>query len=256
MSAPTGEMITLAMPDGTAEAYVARPDSAPDGSVRRGVLFFIDAIGLRPQTRAMADRIASWGYVVLVPNVFYRSGTAAQTSPSEPLSDADARAAFMAEAMPRVRDLTPDLATGDIEAYLDALHALPRVASGPVAVTGYCMGGRLALLAAATRPDDVAAVGMFHTGRLVTDDPDSPHLHLDTVTAEILAIHADHDRSMDPEAIAKLEHALTSVGVTHHTSVYPGAPHGYTMADTPMYNHDAAEYHFVELERLLERTLG
>lgn len=255
MTETTSTMITIPAADGTAEAYVTQPVSTePEGSP--GVLFLIDAIGLRPQTQKMADRIASWGYLVMAPNVFYRSGTAAQTSPEGSLFDADARAAFFEQAMPRLRGLTTDVARRDLATYLDALHALPGVRPGPVGATGYCFGGRLALMAATSRPDDVAAIGMFHTGGLVTDESDSPHLTVGRVQGEILAIHADHDRSMTPEAIAQFEHALTSTGITHHTSVYPDAAHGYTMADTSMYNHDATEHHFAELAKLLQRTLG
>ncbi|OPX10895.1 dienelactone hydrolase family protein [Gordonia sp. i37] len=255
MTETTGEMITITAADGPAEAYMARPVSADADATWPGVLFLIDAIGLRPQIETMVDRIASWGYVVLAPNLFYRSGSAAETSPDGPLLDDDSRAAFFAGVRPRMQALTTDLARRDLATYLDALHALPGVRPGSVGTTGYCMGGRLALLTAATRPDDVAAVGMFHTGGVVTDAADSPHLSLSDVRAEVLAVHADHDQSMPPEAIAQFEHALTSSGVIHHATVYPGAAHGYTMADTAPYNHDAAEYHYAELQKLFDRTL-
>ena len=247
-----GADITVAAADGDAEAYLVRPDDDAD---HPGVLFIIDAIGLRRQTRRMADRIASWGYVVLVPNVFYRWGTAAETSPEDELLDDDARAEFFAEAMPRVHALTDDLVEPDLSAYIDALRSTPGVSKRPIGVTGYCMGGRLALLAAASRPDDVAALGMFHTGGLVTQSSDSPHLRLGSVDAQVLAIHADRDRSLPLEAVAQFEHALITAGVTHSATVYPGAAHGYTMADTAMYHHDAAEHHFSELRKLFAHTL-
>lgn len=258
--ATVGENVTVAAADGDAEAYLVRPDSENEGSENPdgdypGVLFIIDAIGLRPQTRRMADRIASWGYVVLVPNVFYRWGSAEETSPDDELLDAESREQFFSAAMPRVRALTDDLAVPDLAAYIDTLRATPGVSKGPIGVTGYCAGGRLALLAAATRPDDVAALGMFHTGGLVTQSSDSPHLRLANVDAQVLAVHADRDRSLPPEAIAQFEHALITAGVTHSATVYPGAQHGYTMADTAVYNHDASEYHFAELQKLFAHTL-
>ena len=249
-----GENVTVAAADGDAEAYLVRPDSEGPDSEYPGVLFIIDAIGLRPQTRRMADRIASWGYVVLVPNVFYRWGSAEETSPDDELLDAESREQFFSAAMPRVR-ATDDLAVPDLAAYIDTLRATPGVSKGPIGVTGYCAGGRLALLAAATRPDDVAALGMFHTGGLVTQSSDSPHLRLANVDAQVLAVHADRDRSLPPEAIAQFEHALITAGVTHSATVYPGAQHGYTMADTAVYNHDASEYHFAELRKLFAHTL-
>jgi carboxymethylenebutenolidase len=249
----THQMMSIAAPGGTAEAYLTRPDDA-DGPLP-GVLFLIDAIGLRPRTTEMADRIASWGYVVLAPNLFYRNGTAAELEPTVDLTEPDARTAYFAEAMPRVHGLTDDLATDDLSVYLDTLRGIDGVSDGDVGATGYCMGGRLALLAAATRSDVVGAIGMFHTGGLVTDTPSSPHLRLPQVRADILAIHADEDHSLPPKSVAAFEHALTSSGVTHSASVFRGAHHGYTMSDTAVFHPEATERHFDELRALFARVL-
>ncbi|SDU73864.1 dienelactone hydrolase family protein [Gordonia westfalica] len=249
-----GETITVPAAYGDTEMYVARPADAA-GSPLPGVLFITDVIGLRPRTRAMADRIASWGYVVAVPHLFYRDGTAAEWAPADDLLLPEARDAFFKRAMPRASTLTFDVARADLVAYLDALHSVPGVSAGPIGVTGYCMGGRLALNLAAARPTEVAAVGIFHTGRLVTEDADSPHLHLVDIDAFVLAIHADKDRSLPHTAVAQFEHALISSGVTHSATVYPGAAHGYTMSDIAAYHHEACEHHFAELEALFRRTL-
>lgn len=239
-------------PAGFAEAYVTCPDGAGPWP---GVLFLVDAIGLRPRTEHMADLIASWGYVVLVPNLFYRDGTARDLAPKGPLQTATERTAFFKDAAPRIAALTADLATPDVVAYIQFLTSHPSVATGDVGITGYCMGGRLALLAAETWPDVVGAVGMFHTGGLVTDAPDSPHRNINRTRAEVLAIHADNDRSLPPQAVADFEQALTKAGVKHSTSVYQGAEHGYTMSDTGMYHADACTHHFNQLRALLHRNL-
>ncbi|MEO9329371.1 dienelactone hydrolase family protein [Gordonia aurantiaca] len=250
-----GETITIPAADGDTECYVARPDPATDAPLP-GVLLISDLIGLRPRIRTMADRIASWGHVVAAPHLFYRHGPAADWAPpEEDLADPEKLPRFFASALPKVTSLSRDRVRADLEAYVDTLKGLPGVADGPIGVTGYCMGGRYALEIAAARPDDVAAVGMFHTGGLVTDSPESPHLHLVGIRAFVLAIHADNDRSLPPEAIARFEHALTSSGVAHSTTVYPGAAHGYAMSDVPAYHHEACEHHFAELEALFARTL-
>jgi carboxymethylenebutenolidase len=248
--------IEIPMPDGgAAEAYVLRPTLAT-GSEHPGVLFYMDAIGLRPRIGEMAQRIADWGYVVLAPNVFHRDGRAEDLAPKEDLHEAGAREAFFKDqAMPRVQRLTADLAERDIPAYLLALRGLPGVDPGPVAATGYCMGARLALRTAALDPD-VVAVGGFHGGGLVTDAEDSPHRGLASARAEFVFGHADNDRSMPPEAITALGKALRDAGLTASNEVYDGAAHGYTMSDTPMYDEAATERHFEELRALLGRTLG
>jgi len=125
-----------------------------------------------------------------------------------------------------------------------------------VAITGYCMGARLAWRIAAAHPDRVAALAGFHAGGLVTDAPDSPHLSAGNIKAELYFGFADQDRSMTPEQISTLEQALSEAGARYSADVYAGAQHGYTMADTPAYNEAARERHFRELRVLLARTLS
>jgi carboxymethylenebutenolidase len=243
-----GDRITIDTESGTAEAYLAGDAGDP------GVLLFIDAIGLRPRIEEMADRIASWGYVVLAPNVFYRDGTAAELAPTGDLREPGAREAFFAGGvMGRVRGYTPDLSRADAEAWVRTLreHAGP----GPIGVTGYCMGARLAVRAAGQFPGTVGACGGFHGGGLVTDDDDSPHLAIADSTAAYVFGHADNDRGMPLEAVARLEETLQACERPYVNDVYEGAAHGYTMTDTSAYHEAAAERHFGELEALLARTI-
>jgi carboxymethylenebutenolidase len=155
---------------------------------------------------------------------------------------------------PLITSLTPDLVERDAGAYLRWLADSPLVVDGPVAITGYCMGARLALLTAGTHPDRVAAAAGFHGGRLATDDPDSPHLVAGRVTAELYFGHADQDPSLPEEQIKRFEEALTAAGVRHRCEVYPGAHHGYTQADTAEYHREGDERHWAALLDLLERT--
>jgi len=243
-----GETIEIQTADGSAEAYLTGEAGRP------GVLFYIDANGLRPRIEDMADRIASWGYIVLAPNVFYRHGRAADLAPRQDLREPGAREAFMATGvMDRVLGLTPDLSGPDAEAWVAALaeHA----GGGPIGVTGYCMGARLAVRTAGQFPGTVAAVGGFHGGGLVTDDPSSPHLAIDGSTAEYAFGHADQDRSMPVEAVEALERTLDQADRPHVNEIYAGAAHGYTMADTSVYDEAATERHFGVLRDLLARTL-
>jgi carboxymethylenebutenolidase len=231
--------------DGVADAYVTRPDGDGD---HPAVLLMMDAIGLRPRIEEMADRIAAEGYLVMAPNAFYRAGRAAEL----PLPAYADRAAFMAAVAPLILQLTPDAIARDGASYLDFLSA---AAPDPVGITGYCMGGRLGWRIAAAYPDRVAALGSFHGGRLVTDAPDSPHRSAARLKAELYLGHADQDASMTPEQIAVLERTLDEAEVRYRSELYEGALHGYTMADTPVYDEAATERHFTELFALLKRTL-
>ena len=250
MTAVQGTAVDIPTADGTADAYLAHPD---DGAAHPAVLVFMDAFGLRPQLRSMADRLAAEGYTVLVPNVFHRHGRAPLFD-LPAFIDPGARPELFQRIVPVMQALTSDLAMRDAGAVLSWLDGHSAVADGPVALTGYCMGARLSLLTAGTYPDQVAAAAGFHGGRLATDTPDSPHLVAGKVTAELYFGHADQDPSLPEEQIERLEEALTSAGVRHRCEVYTGAPHGFTQADTASYHQEGDERHWSALLDLLKRT--
>ena len=244
-----GSIVEVHTPDGAADAYLTRPD---DDERRPGVLLIMDAYGLRPRIEEMADRIAEPGYAVLAPNVFYRAGRA-PVLPFPDMTSEEARGDFFKEVRPLMEQLTPEHVAADGGAYLDELAG---VAAEPVAITGYCMGVRVGLRIAAAHPERVAALAGFHGGGLVTDDPQSPHRSAGALRAEVYLGHADQDPSNSAEQIAELDAALEAAGVPHRSEVYPGARHGYTMADTPVYDEQATERHFEALFDLLDRTYG
>ena len=245
-----GKTIDVKTPEGSADAYLTRPD---DGRPHPGVLLLVDAFGLRPQIEAMADRIAAGGYVVLAPNVFYRHGRAPVIS-LDGLGDPERRGDVIARVMPLMKELTTERIVADGSAYLARLA--DEADGGAVAVTGYCMGGRLAWRIAAAYPDRVDGLGCFHTGGLVTDDEDSAHLSAGEIDAELFLGFADNDKSATPEQIATVESALNRAGATFRAEVFADAEHGYTMADTPAYDEASAERHYKELFGLLSRTVA
>jgi len=246
----TSSMVDIATDDGVCDAYLSRPDGA---GPHRGVLFFPDGIGMRPRLYEMADRIAAAGYVTLVPNTFYRSGRAPLIENLEELLQLEDRSKLMEAIMPIAGQLRPADVVRDAQFYLDYLAT---IAPGPVGLTGYCMGAGLALRTAAAYPDRVVAAGGFHGGNLATDAPDSPHQVAGSVAAELYFGHADNDPSNSPEQVARLNAALDAAGVRYRAEVYEGAIHGYTMADTRVYNQAAEERHWTALFDLFARTLA
>ena len=240
-------MLEITTADGVADSFLALPDGQPRGAV----LFLIDAYGLRERTEEMALRIAGEGYAVLVPNVLYRAGRAPVLEMPD-FKDAASREEFMTGVKPLMAELTPAALAGDGAAYLDALG---EHAPGRAGLTGYCMGGRLGWWIAAAHPDRVASLGCFHTGGLVADAEDSPHRSAADLRCELYFGFADQDPSMTAEQIAELERALDAAGASYRAEIYPGAQHGYTMADTAAYDEAACERHFRELFALLGRTL-
>ncbi|GLW30131.1 dienelactone hydrolase family protein [Actinoplanes regularis] len=236
---------------GRADAYFVKP--AGPGPYP-AILMFMDAFGVRPRLREMADRIAERGYAVLLPNLFYRSRRGPLVDPAD-LLDAERRGAVFGEVMPLVRALTPELLVADVRAYLDFLGAQEGVAPGPAGIVGYCMGGRNGLIAISALPDRIAVLGSFHAGGVVREEAESPHLGVGSITGEVYFGHADNDGSMTPENIATLEAALAGAGVTYTSELYEGAPHGFTMSDTAAHHAEGERRHWAALFELLERAL-
>lgn len=237
---------TLQIPtaDGHADAFAAFP---VHGAQHPGVLLYADGFGIRPVLREMARELAGHGYYVLVPNFFYRHGPAPVIELPEHIGE-EARPAVFAQLMPLIEAHTADRVLRDADAYLGFLTAQPEVGAGPVAVTGYCIGGLLATRTAAAHPGRIAALAAFH-GPVGADGPDS----LSRLSAEVHFGHAESD--LTPEALGELNKALDAAGVGYTSEIYPGTVHGFTMSDTDAFDPAALQRHWDRLLPLLGRTL-
>ncbi|MEU6548357.1 dienelactone hydrolase family protein [Streptomyces sp. NPDC046859] len=231
--------------DGQADAFAAFPDH---GEQHPGVLMYADGFGVRPVLREMAQDLAGHGYYVLVPNPFYRHGPAPVIELPEHIGE-EARPAVFAQLMPLIEAHTVARVLSDADSYLRFLTAQPEVGAGPVAVTGYCIGGLLATRTAAAHPGQVAALAAFH-GPVGADGPES----LAKLTAEVHFGHAESD--LTPEALGELNQALDVAGVRYTSEIYPGTVHGFTMSDTDAFSPAALQLHWDRLLPLLNRTLA
>jgi carboxymethylenebutenolidase len=232
---------------GTTDAVLCRPEGEGQWP---GVLYLTDVGGIRPTTREQIRRLAAEGFVVVMPNLFYR--TASPPVFEVKAGDAEAMRNRMAEL---TAPLAPQELDRDLPIYVDVLTADPFCAPGQIGVAGYCFSGGVALRTAAVRPDRVRAVASFHGGRLYSDSSASPHFLLPRVKAQLYFAHAVEDGSMPKEAIENFERALSEWGGKYKSEVYDGAFHGWTMPDSPVYNQPQAERAFGELLRLFRETL-
>lgn len=234
--------------DGTADAVLVRGE---EGRRLPAVLLLTDIGGVRASYREMARRIAALGYVVLLPNIFHRTGRPPLWDGPRNLSTEQGKRRFADLTGP----LTPAAMESDGAAYVDFLAAQPAVREGAVAVVGHCFSGAMALRTAAARPAGVAAAASFHGGGLWTASPTSPHLVLPRVQARLYFGHAVEDGSMPAEAIRHLEEALAAWNGRWESETYAGAHHGWTTTDGPAYNPAQAERAFAKLSALLAETL-
>jgi carboxymethylenebutenolidase len=242
------KQIEVRTADGVADGLLY----APDGSGQwPGIIQLTDIHGVRPVARDLAKRIAAKGYVVLLPNAFYRTG-------KSPLPDFTFKPGDE-KAMARFRELAGPLTAAAMEsdgaAYVDFLAKQPEVSAGKMGVVGYCFTAAMAIRTAAARPERIAAVAGFHGGRLFTDDPASPHTILPRIKARLYFGHATDDHSMPKEAIEKFEQALRMWRGKFESETYEGARHGWTQPDMPAYNEPAAEQAFEKLIRLFDMSL-
>jgi carboxymethylenebutenolidase len=216
------------------------------------VLIWTDILGLRPVFRDMGRRLAAQGYVVLVPNPFYRSRKAPIVDGSFDFNKPEDRA----KVMPMAAALTADANISDAKALITFLDAQPQTSKkSKIGVQGYCMGGPLTFRTAATVPTRIGAAATFHGGGLVTDKPDSPHLMIPQMKATVYCAVADNDDKRDPAAKDKLKEAFAAAKVPAKVEVYTGDNHGWTVKGSMPYDEAGAERAWSELTALYKKAL-
>lgn len=216
------------------------------------VLVWTDILGLRPVFREMGRRLAAEGYVVLVPNPFYRNKKAPVVDGNFDFSKPEDRA----KVMPMAAALTAEAGISDAKAYTAFLDQQPQTdKKKKMGVQGYCMGGPLTFRTAGSVPDRIGAAATFHGGGLVTDKPDSPHLLIPKMKAEVLCCVADNDDKRDPAAKDKLKEAFAAAHLKATVEVFEGCDHGWTVRGSQVYNEAGAERAWAERAELYKRRL-
>jgi carboxymethylenebutenolidase len=240
--------IRVSTRDGEMTTFVVHPGGDRPLPV---AILFSDGMGYREQTKRNARRFAADGYYCVAHDPFYRDGEKLSFDWMRVHSEPE----YREQLKKHVSRITPDDAVADAEAVLAAVADDPMAAGGPQVCVGYCMGARSALRAAARMPGIVAAAGI-HPGALATDAPDSPHLDLADVSAELYYAFAEHDEAATPEVVDRFRQALGDYGVDGVVERLSGVRHGFAMADLPMYDERAAERHFERTLDLWRRSLS
>lgn len=241
--------VEIRTPDGTADAALYYPEGKGSWPA---VLLWPDVVSLRPAFREMGRRLAGEGYVVLVPNLYYRTRRAPVVESGFNFADPGDRAKITALRAA----LTPEGVDRDAAAYVAFLDAQSRTdRKRKAGVQGYCLGGALAFRTAAAAAGRVGAVASFHGGGLYTDQPTSAHLTLPRSRAEYLVLIADNDDKQDPSIKDRLKAAMDAAGRPAKIEVYAGADHGWCVKGSQVYNEAAAEKAWAELLALYGRVL-
>jgi carboxymethylenebutenolidase len=242
--------VQIPTPDGDARAFAFTPDRGK--GPWPAVILFMDAPAIRPALFDMGERLAEAGYYVLVPDLFWRAGAYKRPDVAKlRAGDKDEIANFQ-----KLRTSTgPEKQVMDTKASLDWLAKQPDAKADKVGVTGYCMGGAIALRAAGSFPDRIVAAASFHGGSMATDEPSSPHRLAAKIKAKVLVAGADKDDHYDEAQNERLKKALADAGVDAEVSIWKGCLHGWVPSDMPVHNKEGAERHWRELIRLFDETL-
>jgi len=238
--------VDIDAPDGAMKTFIYHPEHDGPHPV---VLYLMDAPSIRPALKEMAGRLASAGYYVMLPYLYYRGGPFREFGASD--EDMHARQELMGT-------VTRANIVGDAEALLAHAGSDEAAATGPIGAVGFCMSGGLAIALARAMPERVAAVASIHGAWLVTDDDDSPHRGLDQVRAELYFGWADNDATAPPEHVPVMRHALAEAGVRStidFLDFIPDAVHGFAPPYTPRYHRQASELHWERVHALLRRNL-
>jgi carboxymethylenebutenolidase len=237
--------VNVNTPDGAADCYFVHPASG----TAPGVLIWPDIFGLRPAFRQMGKRLAESGYSVLVVNPFYRTKKA-------PTADAGA-ATPIQQLMPLAQTLSERTHMTDAKAFTGWLDGQSSVAKNrKMGTQGYCMGGPIAFRTAAAAPDRIGAVGSFHGGGLVTNQPNSPHLQAATSKAQFLIAIAASDDARSPNDKNIMKDTFAKANLPAEIEVYADTAHGWCPPDSHVYNEPQAEKAWSRLLALYGKALA
>ena len=234
--------LDIATPGGAMNTFITHPE---EGGPHPVIVFLMDAPGKREELHDMARRLATVGYYVMLPNLYYRRVREFVMSPER-----------RAEMMGHMNSLTNAMVNEDVLACIE--HALedPAARDGALGTVGYCMSGPFAFAAAAAFPERILAAASFHGVRLFTEALDSPHRQADRIQGELYFGCAETDEWAPKEMIDGLDDHLAAIGSTYRIEWYPGTQHGFVFPNREgMYHKASAERHWERLFDLFQRNL-
>jgi carboxymethylenebutenolidase len=242
------QQIEIPTKDGHTTTFISHPERDGPHPV---ILFFMDAPGIREELRDMARRLATSGYYVMLPNLYYRSGVMELgVLPADPESPERKRMyGFM-------NSINIAMVMEDTRALLAYADSQPAARTDIVGTVGYCMSGRYAINAATHFPGQVKAAASMYGTHLATDQPDSPHLAGGKTKAELYFGCAETDAYAPMEIIEKVKQSMKDDDANAEVEIYPGTHHGFAFPKRPIYHRDAAERHWERLLALYRRNLS
>jgi carboxymethylenebutenolidase len=239
------QQIDIATKDGKTTTFITHPERGGPFPV---IIFYMDAPAIREELRDMARRLATSGYYVMLPNMYYRAGVM-ELGPINP----DPNSPERKQMFELMNSLNVPLVMEDTKALLAYAETQKAARTDIIGAVGYCMSGQYAINAATHFPDRVKAAASMYGVQLATDRADSPHLAAGKTKAELYFGCAETDVYAPQEIIDKVTAGMK--GSNNEVEIYPGTHHGFAFPKRPVYNRDAAERHWERLLALYRRNL-
>lgn len=210
--------------------YLARPAGSAAGK-RPGLILIQEIFGVNPHIQDVTRRFAAAGYVVVAPDIFYRTAHWLSFNYDQ-----------VADVRPIVSTLTEDLVVGDLQAAFDCLAAQPDVDPDRLGVVGYCFGGRMSFVSASRFPDRVKAVAIYYGGGIAVTASGTPPIdRVGQIACPVIAFYGALDKHIPREHVEKLSSALDGAGVNNQVYYYPYADHGFFCDARAQFHPRAAE---------------
>jgi carboxymethylenebutenolidase len=207
------------------------------------VVVIMEAFGLNDHVKDVTERLAGEGYAAIAPDLYYRE------SPNVVGYDQ------LQAAIGLMQKLVDEKVIQDLRSVVNHLKAQNFVNTDRIGITGFCMGGRIAFLAACKFPAEIKAAVPFYGGGIAADSATAPVNFAADLKAPVLCFFGEKDPYIPLTQVQQIDDTLRSLGKAYEVKVYPDADHGFFCDDRASYHPQAAKDAWEKMKAWFERYL-
>lgn len=237
--------------DGSMNCYQYMPD---EGGPFPTVVVYMDSAGVREPLADVCRRLASAGYLVLMPNLYYRRVRHVDINVDRFDDPAYGEQTQLMWSLNR--HLTNTMVMADTHCILRHLQAEPAARSERIGVLGYCMSGPFVYRAAGVYSERIAAAVAMYGSPLISEAADSAHLTTRAIKGEIYFGFAENEQYFSTQdVVRRLQDCFSGTAVKVRFEVYPGREHGFVLPGRRVYHKRSSEQHWVRVHDIFGRNL-
>jgi len=214
--------------------FIARPKDG-NKEIRPVIMLLQEAFGINEHIQDVCERFARQGYIVVSPDLYYRTGAWQNFDYAQKGANDQAKAV-----------LTEERVVGDFSATLEFINTLEGADSSRVGVVGYCMGGRFSFMTACYFSNRIKTAAIYYGGGITTESPEFPVPIIqksNQIKVPVIGFFGGQDKGIPESVVKEIEQSLQVAGVENEIFYYPQAGHGFHCNVRPAYDpvsaHDA-----------------